>query len=30
LVRDQSKNRLIEFEVINERIGLFGKKKKVA
>ncbi|HWH77038.1 MAG TPA: hypothetical protein VNT76_06685, partial [Candidatus Binatus sp.] len=30
VVRDPQKNRLIEFEVINERIGLFGKAKKVA
>jgi hypothetical protein len=30
LVRDPSKNRLIEFEVINERVGLFGKQQKVA
>ena len=30
LVRDARKNRLIEFEVINERIGLFGKQQKVA
>jgi hypothetical protein len=30
LVRDPSKNRLIEFDVINERVGLFGKQQKVA
>jgi 5,5'-dehydrodivanillate O-demethylase len=30
LVRDPRKNHLIEFEVINERIGLFGKQQKVA
>ena len=30
LVRDARKNRLIEFDVINERIGLFGKQQKVA
>ena len=30
VVRDAQKNRLIEFEVINERIGIFGKEKKVA
>jgi 5,5'-dehydrodivanillate O-demethylase oxygenase subunit len=30
LVRDPRKNRLIEFDVINERIGLFGKQQKVA
>ena len=30
LVRDPSKNRLIEFDVINERVGLFGKAQKVA
>ena len=30
LVRDPSKNRLIEFDVINERVGLFGKEQKVA
>jgi hypothetical protein len=29
-VRDAKKNSLIEFEVLNERIGLFGKTKKVA
>jgi len=30
LARDPSKNRLIEFDVINERVGLFGKQQKVA
>ena len=30
VVRDPSKNRLIEFDVINERIGLFGAQQKVA
>jgi 5,5'-dehydrodivanillate O-demethylase len=30
VVRDPSKNRLIEFDVINERIGLFGQQQKVA
>ena len=30
IVRDSSKNRLIEFDVINERIGLFGREQKVA
>ena len=30
VVRDPSKNRLIEFDVINERIGLFGQQRKVA
>jgi hypothetical protein len=30
VVRDPNKNRLIEFEVINERIGLFGNEQKVA
>jgi 5,5'-dehydrodivanillate O-demethylase oxygenase subunit len=30
IVRDAKKNSLIEFEVLNERIGLFGKQKKVA
>lgn len=30
LVRDARKNRLIEFDVVNERIGLFGKQQKVA
>ena len=30
VVRDAQKNKLIEFEVLNERIGLFGKEKKVA
>jgi 5,5'-dehydrodivanillate O-demethylase len=30
IVRDSSKNRLIEFEVINERIGLFGREQNVA
>lgn len=30
IVRDAKKNSLIEFEVLNERIGLFGKEKKVA
>ena len=30
VVREPSKNRLIEFDVINERVGLFGKQRKVA
>lgn len=30
LVRDPNKNQLIEFDVINERVGLFGKEQKVA
>jgi len=30
VVRDPSKNRLIESDVINERVGLFGKQQKVA
>ncbi|HEX2229393.1 MAG TPA: Rieske 2Fe-2S domain-containing protein [Candidatus Binatia bacterium] len=30
VVRDPNKNRLIEFDVINERVGLFGKEQKVA
>jgi 5,5'-dehydrodivanillate O-demethylase oxygenase subunit len=30
VVRDPEKNRIIEFEVINERVGLFGKQQKVA
>jgi 5,5'-dehydrodivanillate O-demethylase len=30
IVRDATKNHLIEFEVVNERIGLLGKAKKVA
>ena len=30
VVRDPSKNELIEFDVINERVGLFGKQQKVA
>ena len=30
VIRDAQKNQLIEFEVLNERIGLFGKEKKVA
>ena len=31
IVRDESANRLIEFDVINERIGLFGRMpQKVA
>ena len=30
VVRDASKNRLIEFDVINERMGLFAKQQKVA
>ncbi len=30
LVRDGRKNRLIEFDVVNERIGLFGTQQKVA
>lgn len=29
-VRDPAENRLIEFEVINERMGLLGKQQKVA
>jgi len=27
VVRDRSKNQLIEFDVINERVGLFGKQQ---
>ena len=30
VVRDPNKNRLIEFDVINERIGLFSQQQKVA
>jgi hypothetical protein len=31
IVRDPSNNRLIEFDMINERVGLFGKQpQKVA
>lgn len=30
VVRDPVKNRVIEFDVINERVGLFGKQQKVA
>ena len=30
VVRDPNKNQLIEFDVINERVGLFGKQQKVA
>jgi len=30
VMRDPAKNRLIEFDVINERVGLFGKQQKVA
>jgi 5,5'-dehydrodivanillate O-demethylase len=30
IVRDPSKNGLIEFDVVNERVGLFGKQQKVA
>ncbi len=30
LVRDPSKNQIIEFDVVNERVGLFGKQQKVA
>jgi 5,5'-dehydrodivanillate O-demethylase len=30
VVRDPIKNQLIEFDVINERVGLFGKQQKVA
>ncbi|MGZ9157228.1 MAG: Rieske 2Fe-2S domain-containing protein [Candidatus Binatia bacterium] len=30
VVRDAQKNRLIEFEVINQRIGIYVKEKKVA
>ena len=30
IVRDPNKNLLIEFDVINERIGLFGAQQKVA
>jgi len=28
LIRDPSENRLIEFDVINERIGLYGRERK--
>ena len=30
IIRDPAENRLIEFDVINERVGLFGKQQKVA
>jgi len=30
VLRDATRNRLIEFDVINQRIGLFGKQPKVA
>jgi len=30
VVRDPARNRIIEFDVINERVGLFGKQQKVA
>jgi 5,5'-dehydrodivanillate O-demethylase len=30
IVRDAKNNHLIEFEVLNERIGLYGKERKVA
>jgi 5,5'-dehydrodivanillate O-demethylase oxygenase subunit len=30
VVRDPGKNQLIEFDVINERMGLFGKEQKIA
>jgi hypothetical protein len=30
VVRDPNRNWLIEFDVINERIGLFGQQKRVA
>ena len=30
LVRDPSKNQIIEFDVVNERVGLFSKQQKVA
>jgi 5,5'-dehydrodivanillate O-demethylase len=30
VIRDPGKNQLIEFDVINERVGLFGKEQKVA
>jgi len=30
VVRDPVENRIIEFDVINERVGLFGKQQKVA
>jgi 5,5'-dehydrodivanillate O-demethylase len=30
IVRDAGKNQLIEFDVINERVGLFGRQQKVA
>ncbi|HEU4343619.1 MAG TPA: aromatic ring-hydroxylating dioxygenase subunit alpha, partial [Candidatus Binatia bacterium] len=30
IIRDPNKNKLIEFDVINERIGLFGSQRKVA
>lgn len=30
VVRDPKKNQIIEFDVVNERVGLFGKEKRVA
>jgi 5,5'-dehydrodivanillate O-demethylase len=30
VVRDLAQNQIIEFDVINERVGLFGKQQKVA
>ena len=30
IVRDPAQNQIIEFDVINERVGLFGKRQKVA
>ena len=30
VLRDPSKNRLIEFDVVNERVGIFSKEQKVA
>jgi len=31
IIRDPNKNRIIEFDVINERIGLYGsERQKVA
>ena len=30
IVRDPAENRLIEFDVINERVGLFADQQKVA
>ncbi|MGH7797555.1 MAG: Rieske 2Fe-2S domain-containing protein [Candidatus Binatia bacterium] len=30
ILRDPVENRLIEFDVVNERVGLFGKQQKVA